>query len=138
MQNAPPAAAGHQHSLPIRQNLSAYAKKHRLRGAICSYGRGSWTRTNACGIQNPVPYQLGDTPVSLAAVNKKYYSGAACSCQQFFCLLPEFLCRKTIDRWRRTLWKKSLICVIIKLSICLRIIRRRKRHYGHQVRCGHH
>ena len=26
-------------------------------------GRGSWTRTNACGIQNPVPYQLGDTPV---------------------------------------------------------------------------
>ena len=30
-------------------------------------GRGSWTRTNACGIQRPVPYQLGDTPVSLAS-----------------------------------------------------------------------
>ena len=33
-------------------------------------GRGSWTRTNACGIQNPVPYQLGDTPVSLSATRE--------------------------------------------------------------------
>ena len=27
-------------------------------------GWGSWTRTNACGSQNPVPYQLGDTPIA--------------------------------------------------------------------------
>ena len=36
-------------------------------GSEFTNGRGSWTRTNACGIQNPVPYQLGDTPMSLAA-----------------------------------------------------------------------
>ena len=29
-----------------------------------SNGRGSRTRTYACGIQNPVPYQLGDAPMS--------------------------------------------------------------------------
>ena len=57
-------------------------KKHRRSGADISYGRGSWTRTNACGIQNPVPYQLGDTPV--LAVNDKYYSGVVASCQQFY------------------------------------------------------
>ena len=26
-------------------------------------GRGSRTRTYECWIQNPVPYQLGDTPI---------------------------------------------------------------------------
>lgn len=37
-------------------------KKPPLRDGVIS-GWGSWTRTNECGIQNPVPYQLGDTPV---------------------------------------------------------------------------
>ena len=49
-------------------NCNLYTKKHRFRGAVSSYGRGSWTRTNACGIQRPVPYQLGDTPVSSASL----------------------------------------------------------------------
>ena len=45
--------------------VSLTAKKPAPAGlAQYSYGRGSWTRTNACGIQRPVPYQLGDTPVS--------------------------------------------------------------------------
>ena len=39
-------------------------KKASLSRCSSPYGRGSWTRTNACGIQRPVPYQLGDTPVS--------------------------------------------------------------------------
>ena len=47
-------------------------KKHRLHGADFSNGRGSWTRTNACWIQNPVPYQLGDTP-KLLRINIDYY-----------------------------------------------------------------
>ena len=42
-------------------------KKASLSRCSSPYGRGSWTRTNACGIQRPVPYQLGDTPVSSAS-----------------------------------------------------------------------
>ena len=42
-------------------------KKASLPRCSSPYGRGSWTRTNACGIQRPVPYQLGDTPVSSAS-----------------------------------------------------------------------
>ena len=39
-----------------------------------SNGRGSRTRTYACGIQNPVPYQLGDAPMSYrqSDVKKKF------------------------------------------------------------------
>ena len=46
--------------------LSLDTKKASLARCPSPYGRGSWTRTNACGIQRPVPYQLGDTPVSSA------------------------------------------------------------------------
>ena len=48
------------------KTLPIDTKKASLARCSSSYGRGSWTRTNACGIQRPVPYQLGDTPVSSA------------------------------------------------------------------------
>ena len=35
---------------------------------IFEYGRGSWTRTNECQDQNLVPYQLGDTPVTVRTI----------------------------------------------------------------------
>ncbi len=31
-------------------------------------GRGSWTRTNECQDQNLVPYQLGDTPLTVRTI----------------------------------------------------------------------
>lgn len=41
-------------------------KKRRYKSdVLLTNGRGSWTRTNACRIQKPVPYQLGDTPILL-------------------------------------------------------------------------
>lgn len=49
-------------------------------------GRGSRTRTYECWIQNPVPYQLGDTPRYSHAVNKEYYMTFYCLCQENFIL----------------------------------------------------
>ena len=49
-------------------------------------GRGSRTRTYECWIQNPVPYQLGDTPKYSRAVNKEYYMTFTFLCQEKFIL----------------------------------------------------
>ena len=56
----------------ILKNCGFFISNHKnekapLTRCFLPYGRGSWTRTNACGIQRPVPYQLGDTPVSSAS-----------------------------------------------------------------------
>ena len=58
-------------------NSAGQSNSNRLLYRFCNFyirtknlqkkiGRGSWTRTNACGIQNPVPYQLGDAPTFLS------------------------------------------------------------------------
>ena len=52
--------------LPFIKICYCINQKAHLMPQVCSNfnGRGSWTRTNACWIQNPVPYQLGDTPIN--------------------------------------------------------------------------
>ena len=66
------------------------SKKHRPRGAN-SRGWGSWTRTNACGIQNPVPYQLGDTPMLVNVID---YTRRPVMCQDKNSLFPR---RRTLS-----------------------------------------
>ena len=56
-----------QHSRCLYENIChCVNQKAHLTSQVCLNfnGRGSWTRTNACWIQNPVPYQLGDTPIN--------------------------------------------------------------------------
>ena len=52
--------------LPFIKICYCINQKAHLMPQVCLNfnGRGSWTRTNACWIQNPVPYQLGDTPIN--------------------------------------------------------------------------
>ena len=60
------------------EKRKAEMKNARLRRHFSESGRGRRTRTFGCWIQNPVPYQLGDTPTTSADVfNRReaaYYS----------------------------------------------------------------
>ncbi len=81
---------------------------------VFHHGRGSWTRTNACGIQNPVPYQLGDTPVSpalrLSTNSIIYYAPKGVNTR--FRLFSIFL------------WKNHKKYVILILTICSSVMYR--------------
>ena len=49
--------------LSVRKILNLVRKKPLPKKRLILNGRGSRTRTYECWIQNPVPYQLGDTPI---------------------------------------------------------------------------